>query len=69
MFCDRLAPAEEPEDRRARGGVGRRHEEDAVEAAGPAEGRVEVPGRVGRGQDQHALVATRRRRRARPGTG
>ena len=41
----------------ARSGGG--DEDDAVEAPGPAERGVEVPGRVGRRQDQHALVVRR----------
>ncbi len=36
--------------------IRRRDEEDAVEAAWTPQRRVHVPGRVGRGQDEHALV-------------
>src|SRR5690606_10454438 len=52
----RLVAAEDAQDRRARLGVRRRHEDELVEPARTAEGHVDVPGRVRRGEHQHALV-------------
>ena len=44
------------DDGAARGLVGRRDEKDAVEAAGPAEGGIEMPRGVGRAEDEQAVV-------------
>ena len=54
--CMGLSLRHDLDDRRARGLVGRRDEEDAVEAAGAAEGGVEMPRGVGRAEDEQAVV-------------
>ena len=56
MILEGLAFEHDAEDGAAGGGVGRGDEEDAVEAAGAAEGGIDVPGGVGGGEDQDAFV-------------
>ena len=53
---DRAVREVVPEDRLPRGLVRRQHEQGAVEPARPAQGGVDVPGLVRRGDDEHALV-------------
>jgi hypothetical protein len=45
-----------PEDRFSRGLVGREHQHGAIETAGQPQGAVDLPGLVGRGENEDSLV-------------